>query len=296
MASICINLSHMQNWFGGDFAAVLPLIQLADELGLDQVSLAEHVLISEGGVASYPYGKYYQHLTDPWPEPIAYLATLAGATRRIALSTGILIAPLRPAVLLAKQLATLDVLSRGRVLAGFGVGWQREEYEAAGIPWAGRYRRLDEQIRACRTLWHDTPATFVGKTVGFETLHAWPKPAQLHIPIWLGLGLTHDNIARIVALADGWLPLDGDPERVAADIGRLHDACRRAGRDPATVGIRANLLPPAERAGLGRMLETARKLIAAGVTVLQVYPGWRCRGPGECADLLGMLAELKAAT
>jgi probable F420-dependent oxidoreductase len=247
VAGICINLSHMQNWFRGDFAAVVPLIRLADDLGLDQVSLAEHLLISESGVTSYPYGKYHQDLTDPWPESIAYLAALTGATTRIALSTGVLIAPLRSAVLLAKQLAMLDVLSRGRIVAGFGVGWQREEYEAAGIPWAGRFRRLEDQIRACRSLWHGTPATFIGKTVSFQTNHAWPKPVQPHILIWLGLGLTDRNMARVIALGDGWLPLESDPERLAADIGRLHDACRRAGRDPATVGVRANLLPPGSR-------------------------------------------------
>ncbi len=113
MAGVCINLSHMQTWFGGDFAAVLPLIRLADALGLDQVSLAEHLLITESGKDAYPYGTYYQDLNDPWPEPIVYLAALAGTTTRIGLSTGIMIAPLRPAVLLAKQIATLDVLSQG---------------------------------------------------------------------------------------------------------------------------------------------------------------------------------------
>jgi probable F420-dependent oxidoreductase len=293
MVGICINLSHMQSWFGGDFASVIPLIQLADDLGLDQVSLADHLLVSATGVAAYPYGAYYQDLDYPWPEPIAYLAALAGATRRIALSIGVMIAPLRPAVLLAKQLATLDVLSRGRVVAGFGVGWQREEYDAAGIPWAGRFIRLEEQIQACRALWRDTPATFAGKTVGFTRIHALPKPVQPDIPIWLGLGLTERNAARIVALAAGWLPLESDPEKLAADIGRLRKACLDAGRDLATLGVRATLLPPTERASLSRMTEAGQALIAAGVTVLQVYPGWCCRGPEDCGDLLRMLAEVK---
>ena len=287
MVAICINLSHMQNWFGGDFAQVIPLIQQADAMGLDQVSLAEHIAMTEAGAAAYPYGAYYQELDDPWPEPIVYLAALAGATNRISLSTGILIAPLRPAVLLAKQLATLDVLSRGRVIAGLGVGWQREEYDAAGVPWTGRFARLEEQIHVCRTLWRDTPANFAGETVRFRNIHAWPKPVQPSgVPIWLGVGLGERNTARIAALAGGWLALETDPVKLAADIGRLHNACRSQGRDPATLGVRANLMDR-------DFVESAHRLAEAGATVLQVYPAWRCDGPRACIDLFGKLAELK---
>jgi probable F420-dependent oxidoreductase len=292
MVGICINLSHMQDWFAGDFTQVFPLIRLADEMGLDQVNLAEHLLMTEAGAARYPYGEYYQALNDSWPEPIVYLSALVGMTSRITLSTGILIAPLRPAVLLAKQLATLDVLSRGRVVAGLGVGWQREEYDASGIPWDGRFGRLDEQIRVCKTLWRDTPANFAGRTISFQNIHALPKPVQPNgIPIWLGLGLSERNIARIVELADGWLPLETDPEKLAVDIARLRDVCRECGRDPGTLGIRANLLVPADAGG---MIEAARKLIAAGVTILQIYPGLCCDGPDGCIDLFRKLAELKS--
>jgi probable F420-dependent oxidoreductase len=290
MTGICINLSHMQDWFAGDFSAVIPLIRLADELGLDQVSLAEHLLISEAGAANYPYGDYYQALTDPWPEPIVYLSLLAGVTHRIELSTGILIAPLRPAPLLAKQLATLDLLSRGRLVAGLGVGWQLEEYEACNMNWDGRFKRLEEQILACRTLWRDTPASFEGRTERFRDVYAMPKPARPGgIPIWLGLGLGEHNLRRVVELADGWLPLETDPDKLAPEIDRLRQACVAGGRDPATLSIRATVMP----ADFTTMQAVALKLVAAGVSMLQFYPASCCAGPDECARLFEDLLALR---
>ncbi len=299
MVGICVNLSHMGDWFAGDFAPVLKLITQADAIGVDQVSLAEHVLMTEAGAAGYPYGTYYQDLTEAWPDPVVMLSALAAVTSRIELSTGIVIAPLRPAVLLAKQLATLDAVSHGRVVAGFGAGWQRAEYEASGVPWDGRFTRMGEQIRACKAIWRDGPASFEGATVSFRDIHCEPKPARPGgIPIWLGIGLTDRNIARIVELADGWLPLETDPARLAPDIARLRAACRERGRDPASLGIRATLFPtlgPAGRIDFDATLERARALTRAGVTVLQVYPGLCCPGPEACVDFFDVLMTLKAA-
>jgi probable F420-dependent oxidoreductase len=299
VVGICVNLSHMRDWFGGDFTPVMALIARADAIGLDQVSLAEHVLMTEAGAALYPYGKYYQGLTESWPDPIVMLSALAAVTSRIELATGVLIAPLRPAVLLAKQLATLDALSHGRVVAGFGAGWQRAEYEASGIPWDGRFSRMEEQIRACKAIWRDGPASFEGATVSFRDIHCEPKPARPGgVPIWLGIGLTDRNIARIAELADGWLPLETDPARLALDIARLGAACRDRGRDPSGLGIRATLFPslgPAGHVDYQLTLDKARALTRAGVTVLQVYPGLCCQGPDACIELFNALMTMKAA-
>jgi alkanesulfonate monooxygenase SsuD/methylene tetrahydromethanopterin reductase-like flavin-dependent oxidoreductase (luciferase family) len=115
-------------------------------------------------------------------------------------------------VLLAKQLATLDVMSRGRLSIGLGVGWQKEEYEAAGVPWEGRYTRFMEQLRVCRLLWSEAPATFHGRTVDFQKIHAFPRPVQHGgVPIWLGVSPSDLNIARMAEHADGWIPMEQDP-------------------------------------------------------------------------------------
>ncbi len=192
MVKVAVATYGLQKWFGGDFAAVVDLMRQADEKGIDQVSITDHVVMGEH-VENYPYGHFYNPLDFPWYEPIAVLSAIAAVTRTMRLSTGVLIAPLRSAVLLAKQIATLDVLSRGRVDIGLGLGWQKEEYDASGIPWEGRYTRLEEQIRVCRTLWADAPAGFAGKTVEFDRIHAYPRPVQRDLPVWFGIAPTDRN-------------------------------------------------------------------------------------------------------
>jgi probable F420-dependent oxidoreductase len=130
-------------------------------------------------------------------------------TPALRLSTGILIAPLRPAALLAKQVATLDVLSSGRVDLGVGVGWQKEEYDAQGLDFAQRGALLDDTIAACRALWSDLPASFESRSVHFSETFCSPQPAQPRLPVWFGGSLTQRMLARIADLGDGWIPIMG---------------------------------------------------------------------------------------
>ena len=120
--------------------------------------MVDHVVMGER-VEKYPFGKFQGSPASDWLEPLVELGVYAGMTKNIRLSAGIVITPLRPAALLAKQLATLDVLSRGRVEIGVGVGWQKEEYDACGVPWEGRYGLMHEQVRACKLLWSEAPAS-----------------------------------------------------------------------------------------------------------------------------------------
>lgn len=284
MVQVAIGLYGLQKWFGGDFAPVVELARRADEAGVDQVSLTDHVVMGEN-LGKYPYGRFPSGLDFPWFEPLTVLAAIAGATTRIRLSTGVLIAPLRPAVLLAKQLATLDVMSRGRVSIGLGLGWQKEEYDAAGVPWEGRYTRLEEQIRVCKLLWSEAPASFKGSTVNFERIHAWPRPVQKGgVPVWLGLAPSERNIERIAELGDGWIPMERDPELLAGHIGRLRKAFVARGRDPQGLAVRVVLGAVFRADGtpdLDATLAAVPALVTAGVTMVEVLPLVFCRGPED---------------
>lgn len=287
----------MQSWFGGSFRAVLDVARMADEIGIDQLCIAEHLVMSEEGIKDYPYGPYYQAIDAPWPEPIAYLGALAAVTSRIGLSTGVLLAPLRPAVLVAKQLATLDHLSEGRLTVGLGAGWQRAEYEACGVPFEGRFGRLAEQIGAMRALWSPGPASFVGETTRFEKVFAQPKPhGGRMIPIWLGLGLGPRNLDRIVALADGWLPVATDVDTIVAEASVIRAYCERHGRHPDTLAIRASPqsgTEPVAGSDFGQLQADCARLMAAGVETIQVYPHRLCKGPDEVARLFETLVGMR---
>ena len=285
---LSLGLYGLQDWFGGDFGAVVDLIRVADRKGVDQVSITDHVVMGER-VDRYPFGTFPSLLDYPWYEPITVLAAIAGATERIRLSTGILISPLRPAILLAKQLATLDVMSRGRVEIGIGTGWQREEYEACGIDFDKRYRIMDEQVRVCRALWSEAPVNFQGETVKLERIHQWPRPVQQRLPIWMGIAPTPRNCRRIAELADGWIPMLQDPAALAAGLADIRAAFEARGRDFAGFQTRV-VLPGVFRADgtpdLAASLAAIPALKAAGVTMGEILPLMFCRGPDDLASFL----------
>ncbi len=297
MIQVAIGLYGLQKWFAGDFAPVTEIVRIADARGVDIVSLTDHVVMGEN-VQNYPYGKFPAPLDFPWFEPLTVLAALAGVTQNIHLATGILIAPLRPAVLLAKQLATLDVLSRGRVSIGLGVGWQQEEYQASGVPWEGRYTRLEEQIRVCRLLWSEAPAAFMGTTVRFERIHAFPRPVQSDgVPIWLGLAASDRNIERMAEFAQGWIPMEQDPARLAPVIARIRTAVASRGRDAASFGVRVVprfVFRSDGTPDLEATLAQVPELVKAGATVVELFPYAFCRGPADFEAFCTRLVALKA--
>ncbi len=297
MPRIAIGVYGLQRWFDGDFAPVVDVVRRADEKGVDQVSITDHVVMGEH-IDKYPYGPFRDPLTSPWYEPITTLASFAGVTKSIRLSMGVVIAPLRPAVLLAKQLATLDVMSRGRLDVGLGVGWQKEEYDASGVPWEGRYGRMEEQVRVCKLLWSTAPADFHGKSVSFERIHAYPRPVQKEgIPIWFGVAPTERNFARIAELGDGWVPIHSDAEQLAPEIERLRAAFKAAGRDPTKIDVRA-VAPYVFREDFTCDLEaTIAKipaLVAAGVTMVEFHPLYLCAGPNDLDGFLDSILPVKS--
>jgi probable F420-dependent oxidoreductase len=224
-----------------------------------------------------------------FPEPIVLLSVIAAMTRRIKLSTGILMAGLRPAALLAKQLATLDVLSGGRVELAIGVGWQKIEYDAEGIPWEGRFGRLVETAQACKILWTQAPATFKGKHIAFEDIYCLPFPKQPGgPPLMFGIGPSELNLERMAQTADGWAPLGIPLDVVAQGMRSIKSRLKQLGRDPSTFRLRLNPAPVIRdgKLDVDATLAGIPALAEIGCTDVDLYIPAFCSGPDEFEPVL----------
>lgn len=221
--------------------ATLEVCRRAEEAGFESVWGGEHVILPDSIESKYPYsadGKIPAEPDTSIPDPLIWLAFAAAAAPTLRLGTCILILPQRNPLVLAKELATLDRLSGGRLELGIGVGWLKEEYDALGVPWRRRGARNDEYIAAMKALWAGPHAEFHGEFVDFEPVTCSPRPVNGDIPILVG-GDTEAAIRRSVRLADGYFPGEGDLERLGALIDRLHKAAEDAGRDPKSIQINA---------------------------------------------------------
>ena len=289
MVKMSIGLLGIERLIGGDFAKVVDVARQAEAAGIDMLSITDHVVMGEH-LENYPYGSFPLPLTYPWFEPMVVLGAIASATQTIRLSTGVLISPLRPAVLLAKQLATLDVMSHGRVTIGLGIGWQKEEYDASGLPWETRYKQFDEQVAVCRLLWSEAPASFHGKTVDFDRIHAFPRPVQAGgVPLWFGLAPTEKNFARIAEYGDGWIPMERDPVVLAGHIKALRDAFAARGRAPTDAKVRVGIRPAAG-SDLDAVLASSKAVVEAGADVLEFIVSAWCKTGDELPAFFAKLA------
>jgi probable F420-dependent oxidoreductase len=220
-----------------------------EALGYDSLWVSDHVVIPWEIRSRYPYnatGDFPLSPSTDFLEPLTALAVVAGATARVRLGTSVLVLPHRHPVLTAKMLATLDHLAPGRVVLGAGVGWMREEIELFGVPHAHRGAWSDEAIAVMRACWRDERVSFKGRFFSFEGLGCRPRPAAGTIPVWIG-GHTDRALRRVAALGDGWHAAFPTPEALGQGIARLGEACRQAGRDPATLAISARVGLPARR-------------------------------------------------
>jgi probable F420-dependent oxidoreductase len=224
-----------------DHASALELCRRAEAAGFESLWGGEHVILPGTIESRYPYtadGRIPATNDTPIPDPLIWLAFAAAAAPSMRLGTCILIVPQRNPLVLAKELATLDQLSGGRVELGLGVGWMKEEFDALGVPWARRGARTDEYIAAMRALWAGPLAELHGEFVDFPPVTCSPRPVSGSIPIVVG-GDTDAAISRAARLADGYFPGEGDAERLASLITRVRTATERAGRDPAGIEINA---------------------------------------------------------
>jgi probable F420-dependent oxidoreductase len=241
MLKIILYIGHAD-----ETARPLEIAKLADQAGLYGIAIGEHVALGSD-LSNYPYEGGLAHGDagrKPYLEPAVLHGAIAAVTSQIRISNCIMLAPLRPAVLLAKQLTTIDILSGGRCEPCFGTGWSRDEYASLNVVFDKRRQILRDNIAACRALWENQPATFSSETVSFEGLHQMPQPIQKRIPILLGVKANAKNAALVGELCDGWEtgPDDGkslDKLREGAKIYR--DAFAAAGRDPADLIVRSHL-------------------------------------------------------
>ncbi|HTL86894.1 MAG TPA: TIGR03619 family F420-dependent LLM class oxidoreductase [Acidimicrobiia bacterium] len=274
-ATLTVGLANYGSTYpAGEWHRFVDLARAAEDAGVDRIVLVDHVVMGEH-TENYVWGKFPVPPNAPWFEPLTMLSAIASVTSRVRLATGILIAPLRPAAFLAKQVATLDQISNGRVDLGVGAGWQREEYEASGLPFEQRGQLLTDTLGAMKALWRDTPASFSSPTLTFENIYCEPKPLQQGgVPLWVAGTLNRRNFERVVNYGDGWIPIMGATiDDIDADVQRIRAAWADAGRDADALKVQAPLriaMGDDGRPDLARSMESVPELVAAGVTDVNV--------------------------
>ncbi len=218
-----------------------------EAIGYDYCTLSDHVVIPRELEAKYPYsdtGEFPGRAGGDRHEQLTAVMFVAAKTSKLRLVTSVTVVPHRPPVLTAKILATIDVLSEGRLTWGIGAGWCKEEFEALGTePFEERGAVTDETIAACRVLWTEENPRFAGKYANFSNIFFQPRPVQKRVPIWVG-GESGPALRRTAWLGDAWYPIGTNPkfrldtlERFKGGIDRLHRRAKDADRDPKTIGL-----------------------------------------------------------
>lgn len=224
----------------GEYAA--EMAQIVENAGIESLWAVEHVVIPSGYESEYPYdksGRMPGGEDVDIPDPLVWLSYVAGATSTIRVATGILILPQRNPLILAKEVASIDRLSGGRMMLGIGVGWLQEEFEALGVPFTGRGRRTDEYVEVMRRLWAGDEVAYEGEFVQFGPVNSNPKPAQDGgVPIIVG-GHSDAAARRAGRLGDGFFPGRGNQERLGELFEIMRASARDAGRDPDDIEITA---------------------------------------------------------
>ncbi|SNT51966.1 LLM class F420-dependent oxidoreductase [Actinacidiphila glaucinigra] len=257
----------------------------AETHGFARLWCGEHVVLVDAPASRYPYsadGRIAVPADADWLDPLLALSYAAAVTSRIELATGVLLLPEHNPVVLAKQAATLDVLSAGRFTLGVGVGWSTEEFAALGVPFAGRGRRTEEYLAAMRALWTGDPASFAGEFTRFDAIRVNPKPLRGgRLPVVIG-GNSDTALRRAARLADGWYGFNVPAVDVPSRVAVLADECARHGRtlDDLTVAVALSDGTP----------EHLPALTAAGISELVVV-GAPPRSPDAAATWVAELAR-----
>ena len=292
--------------------ALADIAKLGDRLGFYCMVMPDHILQPNQVNSTYPYSLTGDILAagqsgdGEWPEQVTTLAWLAGITERIRLVTSVMIIPYRNPILTAKMLSTLDMLSKGRLILGAGVGWMEEEFELLNTePFAERGAVTNEYLRAFIELWTNDNPKFEGKYVNFSDITFLPKPVQKpYPPIWIG-GQSKPAIRRAAQIGDCWHPVGAipaaplEPEELAENLVLLHQYAEKAGRDPATiqVSVKAPLYDAGDSSGPRRRFSGSPDEVRqdvqtyADVGVTHLIFDFRTADPKQTEDRMARFSE-----
>jgi probable F420-dependent oxidoreductase len=215
------------------------LAQTAERCGFESLWTVEHVVIPKDYQSPYPYsksGKIPGGEDVAIPDPLLPLSFVAALTKTIRLATGVVILPQRHPLYLAKEIATLDLLSGGRVILGVGSGWLKEEFEALGLDFHARGVRTDEAIQVMRACWRENASSFHGNHFNFGPVRSYPKPAHNDVPIHIG-GHSPAAAKRAGRLGDGFFPALGEIPKLQVLFATMREAAQKAGRDPDRIEL-----------------------------------------------------------
>ena len=243
---------------GADPSVIGAVARAAESAGFSTLWSGEHVVMVDRPDSAYPYspdGRIAVPSDADWLDPLVTLAFVAARTSRIRIGTGILLLPQHNPVLVAKQAASLDVLSEGRFVLGIGIGWSSEEFAALGIPFRDRARRNREYVEAIRTLWHSGRSSYEGEFVHFQEVRCYPKPYRKRpIPVVLG-GNSDAALERIIAYGDGWYGFNLSIDEVSDRLEALRTRCGQSDRARTSIEVAVSLRDgsPADIAALNEL-------------------------------------------
>ena len=288
-------LFGLHNFYDGDINSYIEIAQAAEEMGFHGVSLTDHVVMGKN-LHKYPFGSFPLPSEAPWYEPLTVLTMIASHTKTLHLGTAVLIVPLRNPALLAKTASTIDMISKGRLELGVGMGWQAEEYHAAGVPFENRAEIFWETLEICKLLWAESPASHDGNVYQFEDIWCQPQPMQgADLPLLFGLKMTTKNAEKIAQIGHGWIPIKTDAEFISTGKDLLNKAFKEHNRNEAP-RIRGQLPTQIDSSGVPNLDLTLKELensIAAGLTEVEVFPINFVRSKEDIVPVLKAISELK---
>jgi probable F420-dependent oxidoreductase len=224
---------------GADPAVITAVARAADDSGFATLWAGEHIVMVDKPDSVYPYaddGRIAVPSNADWLDPLVLFGFVAAVTSRLRLATGVLLLPEHNPVIMAKAAASLDRLSGGRFTLGIGIGWSAAEFDALGVPFAGRGRRTEESVEAMRVLWRDEVASYAGTHVRFDGVRCYPKPMRRTVPVVFG-GNGDRALQRVAAYGDGCYGFNLAPDQVADRLSVLRSACQDKGRAPEALDV-----------------------------------------------------------